>query len=992
MRRIRDKFILAAAIFAFMFAIFHIWYTWSSTRRMAERDIARRTQMALDFDLAIRGHIADVVRPEAQRLTGEDDFIPELMSTSYTARAVFDRVHESNPDYILKFSSDNPRNPANLATPEESAMLQYFRENPGVEEWQGIIDIGGHEYLGAFKPRFVKESCLQCHGAPEDAPASLIERYGDERAFGWKVGQVAALDTVAIPTDAIWREARETANTQMLVSTVWGLGFLLAVLFIFRWSVGDRLEAIGEHFEESQLSTGVSAAGIKPLPEGAPDEIGFLARRYNAFARRLQSAKDGLEQQIEDRTYELQEEVSKRRQAEERFFLAASLNNDSIYEWDIPSESIEWFGSDQNTLGYAINEFPRTIHSLVAMLHPEDQDAAIQAFHANRTSTEPSVGEYRVLGEDGDWRLCTVTSRPVLGNDGRPCRRIGVCTDVTEIRRAGEALADSEGRYRLVAENIHDVIWTVDMNLLCTFVTPAVAYLSGLSPKEARGKSVDQLLGTIGQHAASNALRRRCEEYLESPEHAQRNFTLELPCVNEQYEVFWSESTVTLLVDEDLQPTCFVGVTRNVTERKATERKLRDFATALQKEKLAAESASRAKGAFLANMSHEIRTPMTAILGFTDILLGHTENEESVDAIHTIQRNGEHLLELINNILDLSKIEAGKYTVVPKEVCLQNMMSDLRSLMTVRATAKNLDLKFVTATPIPKHIHTDPTCLRQILLNLIGNAIKFTEVGGVRVEVGLDRQFDGPDRLRIDVIDTGIGFDPKLALGLFEPFSQADISTSRCFGGTGLGLAISRRLANALGGDLEAESECGHGSTFRLYLPCEPINQQLIQQGVELSQPDRAAETNAPTSKMPELNCRILLAEDGLDNQRLISFLLRKAGAEVTIVENGEEAVHEMMPSPREVHPEDEAQELPYDIILMDMQMPIMDGYTATRRLRALGCHAPIVALTAHAMEHERQKCLDAGCDDFVSKPVDRAHLLNVIAKFTSGCLEKSPK
>jgi PAS domain S-box-containing protein len=407
---------------------------------------------------------------------------------------------------------------------------------------------------------------------------------------------------------------------------------------------------------------------------------------------------------------------------------------------------------------------------------------------------------------------------------------------------------------------------------------------------------------------------------------------------------------------------------------------------ALETSCAATEAATRAKSEFLANMSHEIRTPMTAILGFADVLLGNLASPENRDAATTIKRNGEYLLELINGILDLSRIEAGRFEIVPVACAPADLISDILKLMKVRADAKGLALTTEFAGPIPATIVTDPMRLQQILINLLGNAIKFTEVGGVRLVTRLASD-DGPPRLILEVIDTGIGMSEKEIGRLFQPFSQADSSTSRRFGGTGLGLAISQRLAQMLGGEIRVASTPGKGSTFTVTIATGPLEgiPQFIPDDRPLSK--NRSQREPPPCFEQCLGGEVLLAEDGPDNQRLISFLLRKAGIKVVLAGNGQEALDKAL---SRLSTESEAHPKPFDLILMDMQMPVLDGYEATRRLRQAGYTGPIVALTAHAMNQNRQKCLDAGCDDYMAKPIQREKFVELVARFVKDSAVKT--
>ncbi len=436
----------------------------------------------------------------------------------------------------------------------------------------------------------------------------------------------------------------------------------------------------------------------------------------------------------------------------------------------------------------------------------------------------------------------------------------------------------------------------------------------------------------------------------------------------------------------------FNGMVTDITDRKRAEEELRHYAAALEsankaleEAKCAAESATRAKSEFLANMSHEIRTPMTAIIGFADILRDNVRDTTCQQAVETIQRNGSYLLDIINNILDLSKIEAGQLPVAKSACSAVHIVADVASLMRMRAETVGLSLITEFSGPIPETIQTDPTRLRQILINLVGNAVKFTEVGAVRIVTHLCREPGPTPLLQFDVIDTGIGMSREETIRLFQPFTQADSSTSRRFGGTGLGLTISRRLVEILGGSIRVQSVPGKGTTFSVTIDPGPLdNTPLLDHPAEAAVQNRSS-AGRRSQNLPTLNHRVLLVEDGPDNQRLIAYLLRKAGAEVVVAENGQAAIDQIVPAAALAEGKVARRFAPFDVVLMDIQMPVMDGYKATRRLRALGYTGPIVALTAHAMSQDRQQCLDAGCNDYLAKPIEQQVLLEVVAQYASG-------
>ena len=346
--------------------------------------------------------------------------------------------------------------------------------------------------------------------------------------------------------------------------------------------------------------------------------------------------------------------------------------------------------------------------------------------------------------------------------------------------------------------------------------------------------------------------------------------------------------------------------------------------------------------------------------------------------MQTIQRNSHHLLTIINDILDMSKIEAGAMTVETLPTDPAQIVEEVASLLRPRALGKNIDFKIFYQTDVPERIQSDPTRLRQILLNLVGNAIKFTENGSVQVHVSCDQE---KEIMEFAVRDTGIGMTAEQveSISQFEAFNQADSSMSRRFGGSGLGLRISNALSSYLGGGLEITSEYGKGSEFRVRVATGSLAGALLQTPETLPELQRInrkyrkEKSEKKTTREKLEGVRIVLAEDGPDNQKLISFLLEKAGATVTVAENGRIACELIEGSPEA--------ELP-DLVLMDMQMPELDGYGATRRLRQRGFTLPILALTAHAMDGDRKKCLAAGCDEFLTKPVNKATLIDMCVRF----------
>jgi PAS domain S-box-containing protein len=644
-----------------------------------------------------------------------------------------------------------------------------------------------------------------------------------------------------------------------------------------------------------------------------------------------------------------------------------SLDNGRFYELSV--DLLATFGFDgflkavnpawSATLGFSEAEL--LSRPFMELAHPGDQEACGLEVQRLLQGCVSINFENRILCQDGSYRRFSWTATPYLERD---CF-YGIGRDITDVRRAEETVAYLSA----IVESSDDAIIGVGLDGTINAWNRGASQLYGYAAQEAIGRSI-LMLNPHGQSTNDLELLRQLKDG-DVVHHVQRQRRRkDGRCIN---------VSITLSPIKDARGEVIGAskITRDITDWRRSQDLLKAYNRRLQELNEAAQTANRAKSEFLANMSHEIRTPLTPILGYADVIAEAGSSPLVVDAADCIRRNGHHLLAIINDILDLSKIEAGGLAVERVAFPPRQLIEEVVGLMNVRAQEKRLPLSVRYLGEIPELIESDPTRIRQILMNLVGNAIKFTATGQVRIVAQLDVEGEGEARLRLDVEDTGIGIRSADMNRVFEPFAQADASTTRKFGGSGLGLAISKRLIERLGGTISVASTPGVGSTFSVSLPWAKIAspvQVALKKDPDQDPDGAAAATQAAVARPPATRkARLLLAEDNPDSRRLITVILQKQGAEVVAVENGEQAVAAVL--------EGENRGKPYDVVLMDVQMPVLDGLEATRRLRQRNYGGPIIALTAHAMNDDRIRCLEAGCDDYETKPIQRDRLAKVIAK-----------
>ena len=542
-----------------------------------------------------------------------------------------------------------------------------------------------------------------------------------------------------------------------------------------------------------------------------------------------------------------------------------------------------------------------------------------------------------------------------LGSDGRPSRVIGTILDRSSLRGNAEDLLVRARALESTTDGI--LITTADgPQFPIVYSNPGFTRLTGYSAEEVKGRNCRFLQGPLTDPATVSILR----DGLRSGVGAH----VTLLNYRKDGSTFWNSVRITPLKNIAGETTHFVGVQTDVSDRQ-------HFEQTLKQSEASALAASEAKSEFLANMSHEIRTPLTAVLGCADTLYPRLEREEHREVLQMIRNQGRMLLGILNDILDLSKIEAGRLDIHEEDCSIVGVITEVITLLEPQAAEKGIQLNAAYATRMPALMLTDPLRVRQILVNLVGNAIKFTDTGQVSLVSSCDRTAL-PPTLSIEVHDTGIGIPPELLASVFEAFSQIQPVMARRIGGTGLGLTISQRLVRMLGGRIDVKSEVGKGTVFTVTLPIRSSGPLLFEHSESLA---NAAEQQHRSRDSIDVvvPATVLVAEDTRGIQFMIRRMLEDAGATVAVVDNGERAVAEVLKAQQAGQP--------FDVVVMDMQMPVMTGFDATSRLRALGSQVPIIALTAAAMRGDREKCLASGCDEYLSKPIDRHALLDAVAR-----------
>jgi PAS domain S-box-containing protein len=627
---------------------------------------------------------------------------------------------------------------------------------------------------------------------------------------------------------------------------------------------------------------------------------------------------------------------------------------EGLWDWEVGTNNIHYAERLKELLGYGPDdEFDHGFEDFKRRLHPDDRGPTMEAVKLHVEANFPYDVDYRLMCKDGEYRWFRARGAAIRDADGRATRMAGGITDITERIESRHRLIEARKEAEAANEQLN-TFFQLSLDLLC--IAGSDGYFKRINPAytETLGYCEEELLADPFLDFVHPDDQEATIGAMEQLAGGQEVTQFENRYRHKDGHYLWFEWSAAASGDE-----LIYALARDVTQRRAKEVEIHDA-------KMAAEAANRAKSEFLANMSHEVRTPMNAIIGMSELLLNTKLTPRQAEYQRLVLDSAESLLGVMNDVLDFSKIEAGRMELDPQDFDLRESIFDTLSTLENRARQRGLKLSHWIAPEVPVRVRADQGRLRQVVMNLVGNAIKFTEEGEISVKVDLKSHQGSEAMLRVEVRDTGVGVPPDKLKSIFEPFTQAEGSTARKYGGTGLGLSICRKIVALLEGEIWIESEEGHGSTFG-------FTARITVDEVSGAEPS-GSRKSAVLEKKPECVpvLEVLLAEDGRANQLVATRFLERRGHSVTLAENGREAVIAW----ENGH---------FDAILMDIHMPEMNGFEATRIIRegeeAGSPRIPIIAMTANAMQGDREACLEAGMDGYLAKPVHATDLYKVLER-----------
>ena len=949
MRKIATKLLFSIVIVTIFYSAFLLFQTYSLTNRRVRDVVEQQASMALKFDLSIRKYVEQKVRPLMYELLGEDEFVPETMSTSYVAHTIFEDVRNEFPDYILKFSSDNPRNPANQAGPEELKVIEYFNNNPGLKRWEGPVLINGKQYMAKFSARRMTESCLRCHGDPKDAPASLLKRYGATASFHRPIDEVIGLDTVAIPMETIYGQLWSESIKTFIVSGLGLLLFFCAIIFATRFVITNRLTMISRHFVNAAQQEDYSS--IRPIEIKGRDEISDLAFSFNTLSDKLKIFYSSLDGQVKERTRELadkneqlQLEIEERRRAEETLqereaFIKAVLDNLPI---GVAVNSVD----PAVKFEYMNDNFPKFYRTTrEALADPDTFWNAVYEEPEFRKEIKKRVLDDCASGDPKRmyWADVPITRKGdetffiTARNMPVPDRQLMISTvfDVTERKRAEESLRESEEKYRNLFENLYDVYYRTDDKGLITLLSPSVERYFGATPDELIGQNMKNLY----------AQPKKSEEFLALliKDGYVDNFEAQLK--RKDNSVIWVSTNAKLLKDEEGNIIGVEGISRDVTYPKELEGQIRQ------------DHKMEAIGTLAGGIAHDFNNILGIILGNAELAMDDVPEwnpaKMNLKEIRTASLRAKDVVRQLLSFARKTRLEKKPTNIVPiVDESLKLLRSSIPTSIEIR---QNITENVGT-------ILADPTQINQVLINLCTNANHAMPDGGI-LEFSLkhatfdeDTASQYPDLtpgryVNLTVSDTGHGISQEDIDRIFDPY----FTTKEIGKGTGMGLAVVHGIVKDHKGIIIVESELGKGTTFSIFFPV------VEKEAVVETQTDE---------KLPTGNERILLIDDEESMVKLGHHRLERLGYKVEATTDPNDALELFRSQPNQ-----------FDLVITDLTMPKITGDKLVKEILNIRPDIPVILCTGFSEKIDEKKAKAIGAVEYVEKPLDQRDFALIVRK-----------
>ena len=995
MRNIATKLLISIGIATILFFVYLLCQNYSLTNRRVKDVVEQQASMALKFDLAIRNYVGQKVRPLMYELVGEHEFIPETMSTSYVARSIFDDVRDEFPDYILKFSSDNPRNPANQAGPEELKVIEYLNNNPDLNGWEGEISIDGKQYMAKFSARRMKESCLRCHGDPKDAPASLLKKYGATAGFHRPIGMIIGLDTIAIPMNKISEQLWSESIPTFLLSGFSLLLFFLAIILTIRLVITNRLTTISKHFVNASQQEDYS--NINPIEIKGKDEIFDLAFSFNTLSSKLKDFYSSLDRQVKERTRELadkneqlQFEIEERKQAEEE----VKLNEQRLEALLDLNQMTE--ATLEEIVNFAMEEAVRLTQSKIGYVAFVSEDESILTMHAwsrqalreCMTTEKPII--YPVVNT-GLWGEAVRQRRSIITNNyqapnpltkGMPEGHVKVTrhmnvpvfdgnrivvvagvgnketdyddSDVRQLtllmsgmwrivqrKRIEETLRESEGKYRTVLEANPDPVVVYDIVGKVIYFNPAFTRVFGWTLEECLGKKMDVFVPE--------------KEFLETQKMAEKVLAgegfsgFETRRYTKAGNIINVNMNTAIYKDQDSNPIGSVINLRDITEHKKLEAQLK------QAQKM------QSIGTLAGGIAHDFNNIIGIIIGNTELAIDDVPEWNparlNLEEIRIASLRAKDVVRQLLSFARKTQLEKKPTNITP--IVKESLKLLRSSILTSIEIRQNISEDVDT-------ILADPTQINQVLINLCTNADHAMPDGGI-IEVNLRNteldeytiaQYPGliPGRyVNLTVSDTGQGISQKEIDRIFDPY----FTTKEVGKGTGMGLAVVHGIVKGHNGFISVKSELGKGTTFNIFFPAV--------------EEDAVVETEND-EKLPTGNERILFIDDEESLVKIGHQRIGRLGYKIETTTSPIEALALFNSKPEQ-----------YDLIITDMAMPQMTGDKLIKEILTIRPDMPIILCTGFSEKIDEERAKKMGVRQYIEKPLDKHDLAVSIRQVLDG-------